>query len=293
MQKYFELLIPQIPRELEDSIVALCFAAGADGTAEVLRFSQPDLVFEAVVDVTPRFDLIVFFSSRPSEDFLGALQAHLPGTQVEWLEKPHQDWLAEWKKGFTAFALTETFWVVPSWLKPPPQAKQILFIDPGMAFGTGTHATTRMAARLLEQAIATRALPSVLEVGTGTGILAMLAAKAGSPRCVATDIDPEAIRVARENAGQNALPEIIWTDYPIEALDESFDIVVANIIDGVLVQLKSPLTARLKRDGLMVVSGILMEREAEFHRTFIEDTGKRVVRRLHEDGWLAFLLESI
>src|SRR5690606_13567455 len=116
-----------------------------------------------------------------------------------------------------------------------------LYIDPGMAFGTGTHETTRIAAELMVDAIQSENVSSVLDVGTGTGILAMIAAKSGARAIDAIDIDPESERVANENFARNGCAEIRASTTPLETIQKQYQMVVANIIDGVLIRLGSGL----------------------------------------------------
>jgi ribosomal protein L11 methyltransferase len=213
----------------------------------------------------------------------------------EIIEEAHKDWLEEWKKGFKPFPLVGPFWVVPSWFEAPAEAEIPLAIDPGMAFGTGTHATTQMAAALLHRVFKKTEgakAKQVIDVGTGTAILAILARLSGAERVVGIDIDPEATRVARENIERNQVSGVEVQDLLLEEVRESFDLVVANIIDGVLLNLKQDLVRVLKYDGKMILTGILEERENQFIDEFLQGTDLKIELRLAKDEWVGFLLSS-
>jgi ribosomal protein L11 methyltransferase len=200
-----------------------------------------------------------------------------------------RDWLAEWKKGFKPFELAGGHWVVPSWCETPSEAKHAIRIDPGMAFGTGTHETTQLVAEaLLDLKVAGG---SVLDVGTGTGILAILAQQLGAKRVWATEIEADSRRVARENFNLNNCGDIIMNDRQVEDLNEKFTIVVANIIDGVLVRIQDALKARVKPGGWLVVSGIIGEREKDFVEGFQLPAGKQWAARKQKGDWILYAVE--
>lgn len=291
---YLRIRLSQLPAELEEIITSHCFDYGATGVTEALVFSQPDLTYDAKPVETASADVDVFFSEEPAKDFYDLLTTH----SIQWKSytEENKDWLEEWKKGFEAFRLVGDFWVVPSWLTPPADCKHPIYIDPGMAFGTGTHATTQMMAFFIHKVA--QKYPSelnswkMLDVGTGTAILAMLARLEGMGETVGIEIDPEAQRVARENIALNKLDRIEIPTKQIEEIREKFDLVVANIIDGVLINIKKELMRVLKPGGHMLLTGILEERDNHFFEKFIEDSGLQVVRRLEKDEWVGYWVRS-
>jgi ribosomal protein L11 methyltransferase len=214
--------------------------------------------------------------------------------QIKWevLEEAQKDWLEEWKKGFKPFQLVGPYWVVPSWEKAPLEAQVALHIDPGMAFGTGTHATTQLAAAFIHrffQKLQSQKSVSVLDVGTGTAILAILASLAGAENVLGIDVDPEACRVARENLLRNPeANQVKISDQLIEELRESYHLVVANIIDGVLLKIKNDLLRVMKPNGHIIVTGILEERENQFLDEFLKDSDLKIERRLVKDEWVGY-----
>ncbi len=295
---YVRIDVRQVPRELEEAVTQLSFSVGALGVSEKLSFYQPDLTFDAKIRKTAHIQLEIFFETQPEPTYIAKLQALSPMIQVQSQEEEEKDWLAEWKKNFKAFKFVREVWVVPHWLPTPAEAKVVIQIDPGMAFGTGTHATTQMAAELVHARLsgsgrADNPLLRMLDVGTGTGILAVLANRLGVNEIRGLEIDPEARRKARENIELNDCKNYVSImDHTLEEDKGRYDIVCANIIDGVLVNLNRDLHRVLQDDGQLIVSGILLEREELFLEKFIEAMSWQVNRRLELDEWVAFELSK-
>lgn len=292
---YIRLLARNLKRVNEEEFTYLCFDHEAQGVTEDLTFNQPEIIYDATVVETARMDLNAYFNDHPGETFVNELKKKFPEAQIEAIKEEHQDWMENWKKGFEPFLFVEPFWIVPSWSEPPKEAKQIILMDPGMAFGTGTHETTKLASRLIVQnweaikATAGRA-PHVLDVGTGTGVLGLVTLRLGAGRVVAIDNDPEARRVARENLKLNKAEEIEVPETQLGEIKGQFDLVIANIIDGVLVTLRQDLLRVLKPGGTLVLSGILTEREGPFLEDFIADADVRNRRRITMNEWSSFLV---
>lgn len=292
---YFRVRLRKIPARLEGDVTQLSFSHGCSGISEALSYTQKDLVYDPEIRAMRFRDIDVFFTERPRKAYFDELVLLDAGIASEVYEEVQKDWLEEWKKGFKPFSLVGPFWVVPSWFESPPEAETPLFIDPGMAFGTGTHATTQMAAALIHRVIKKNPESSswsVLDVGTGTAILAMLAKISGTEKVLGLDIDPEARRVARENIERNQVPSVTVVDAPLEEIRESFDLVIANIIDGVLLRLKNDLCRVMRHNGYMVLTGILEERESHFIDEFLKDTDLKIELRFAKDEWTGFLLSA-
>lgn len=293
---YFRVRLSQVPASLEDILTTHCFETGATGVTEVLNFSQPDLTYEPHVIESRSIEVDVFFKENPNKDFFDGLKSIGPTIQSVIYEEEEKDWLEEWKKGFKAFKLVGPYWIIPSWLEKPAECEKPIFIDPGMAFGTGTHATTQMMAhfvfKLSQQHKDEVANWALLDVGTGTAILAMLAQMSGFGIVQGIEIDPEARRVARENIILNKLSQIGIPDSQIEEIRDQYDVVVANIIDGVLINIKKDLLRVLRPGGHLLLTGILEERDTHFFDSFIEGSGLKVVRRLEKDEWVGYWVQS-
>jgi len=183
-----------------------------------------------------------------------------------------QDWSNNWKEHFKPLRIGRRLVVKPTWEDYTPLAEDIILeLDPGMAFGTGTHPTTMLCLSVLERAFSRAGRTSlnspgkqvtVLDVGTGSGILSIAAAKLGAGRVTAVDIDTEAVRVAAENCALNSVSEIVAiSDTPLGMISGSFDIVVANILAEDLARMATELVGRLNPNALLVLSGILNEKE--------------------------------
>lgn len=168
-----------------------------------------------------------------------------------------QDWVRLTQSQFAPVEITPTFWIVPSWHEPPAEAQKVIRLDPGLAFGTGTHPTTRMCLRWIAQ----RDLSGqrVLDYGCGSGILAIGAAKHGAAEIVAVDIDPAAVESTQINAANNHVS--LLTGLP-EAATGLFNVVLANILATPLKVLAPLLCAHVQAGGHLVLAGIL-ERQAD------------------------------
>jgi ribosomal protein L11 methyltransferase len=205
------------------------------------------------------------------------------------------DWANSWKEHFKPARIGRRFVIKPSWEEYAAADDDIILeLDPGMAFGTGTHPTTKMCLEWLEairfgdppfDAAPPRAAVTVLDVGTGSGILALGAAKLGASRIEAIDIDPQAVAVARENLDLNNIGDSVTVSTtPLAAIDGRFDVVLANILAEELVRLREQLVRRIATGGYLILSGILTERE-RFVVDGFADTGLHLAGCTHEAEW--------
>jgi ribosomal protein L11 methyltransferase len=178
--------------------------------------------------------------------------------------------------------IAERMWIVPSWCEPVDPTAVNLALDPGLAFGTGSHPTTRLCLEWL--ALELRRQASVLDYGCGSGILAIAAAKLGASRVVGVDVDPHAVDAARANAATNGVAAAFT--FPDGLGADTFDVVVANILANPLRLLAPALAARVRGGGRIVLSGVLADQAADvaaaYAPWFIID-----VWRSGEDGWVA------
>jgi ribosomal protein L11 methyltransferase len=182
---------------------------------------------------------------------------------------PEQDWVRATQKQFDPIRIADGFWIVPSWCDPPDPTALNLSLDPGLAFGTGSHATTRLCLLWLRAHV--RAGDSVLDYGCGSGILAIAANMLGATRVVGTDVDPQALSASIDNARANAVDASFVA--PDALGDVTFDIVVANILTNALVMLAPLLAARVRVGGRIALCGILTsqaDRVSETYRRWFE-----------------------
>ena len=198
-----------------------------------------------------------------------------------------EDWTESWKAAFKPFRLGAHMVVRPSWeavdLQPGDHEIEI---DPGMAFGTGSHETTGMCVELVEKYV--RPGDRVIDIGTGTGILAIAAAHMGAKPVLATDLDAVAVRVAAENARINGFGDVIETRCGdlLEVVDESADVVIANIIADVIIMLAAPVRPHIADGGVFICSGIAANRRQDVLDA-LETAGYAVLDVLDEGEWCA------
>ena len=203
-----------------------------------------------------------------------------------------EKWAEAWKKNFKPLEVTPWMVVKPPWENWPKKEGQIVIeIDPGMAFGTGTHPSTQMCLRALEELILSSPhQPSILDVGTGSGILAIAARKMGAKPVLAIDIDPVAIACARRNAQANHIDGGIDLRVgSLRGLRRAFDIVVANLLPQELLLLAPYLSKRTSSQGSLIVSGLLRGQKKEMAAAF-SDYGLEILRSRESKGWACFVL---
>ena len=183
-------------------------------------------------------------------------------------ELPDQDWGERWKEGLTPLRIGRVF-VRPSWIAAPtPPGMVEVTLDPGMAFGTGTHPTTSLCLAAMSERLAVTPRARVLDVGTGSGLLAIAARKLGAPVVVGNDNDPIAIRVALENAALNGV-EVAFDLRDVGQQPGPFDLILANILANTLCELAPAIAAQLAPGGVVLLSGILGPQEEEVRAAYV------------------------
>ena len=196
-------------------------------------------------------------------------------------EVPDQDWVRLTQSQFTPVEITPEFWIVPTWHEPPAQARQTIRLDPGLAFGTGTHPTTRMCLRWIARRATTQPLGRVLDYGCGSGILAIGAAKFGATDIDAVDIDPAAVESTELNAQANAVQ--LHAGLPDKAVGP-YNTVLANILASPLQVLAPLLCAHVAAGGSLVLAGILERQADELKAAYAPWLALNVSDS--EDGWI-------
>ncbi|WP_462379696.1 50S ribosomal protein L11 methyltransferase [Pseudomonas sp. Marseille-QA0892] len=276
-------ITPEQAAPYEDALLAL----GAVSVTFMDAEDQP--IFEPDLGTTPLWSnthLLALFEADVDPD---ALRAHLqllaggqlPEHVIEHIED--QDWERSWMADFHPMRFGQRLWIVPSWHDAPEPDAVNLALDPGLAFGTGTHPTTALCLEWLDgQALAGQDL---LDFGCGSGILAIAGLLLGAREAVGTDIDPQALEASRDNAERNGIAEASFTLYlPEQMPDRTFDVVVANILAGPLVTLAPTITRHVRADGLLALSGILAEQAEEVRQAY---TGAfELDPTAEKDGWV-------
>lgn len=207
-----------------------------------------------------------------------------------------QNWATAWQKHYRPIQLGSSLVVVPSWLKNPSPDRKPIYIDPEMAFGSGTHPTTQLALTLLEKSIMETPVNRMIDVGCGSGILCIAAAKLGVQNILGVDIDPAAVRISKSNAIINQVEKNI--DFVLGSVDDLVQdktainkapLVVANIIAPILTQLfEDGLNKILLPEGSLVLSGILEEQLPDMLST-LDKHGILPQFQLKQDGWVAII----
>ena len=203
-----------------------------------------------------------------------------------------EDWASNWKKHFAAFEITPGLIIKPTWQDYQPGPGEVVIeMDPGMAFGTGHHETTSLCMQLLQAALADSSSDTVLDVGTGTGILAMAAALFGSNKVVGIDNDPDAVAAAADNVAHNNLSDKVAIDItPLEEIESEYEVVVANIIHDVLVSMREDLARCTAAGGSLILSGILAGEQADNISKCFQQVGFRCSDRKEQGEWAALRL---
>ena len=256
--------------------------ADADTPDEQPLFGEPGLTPErtawthsrVIALLAPEHEPAVLLAAAANE--LGL--AGTPSFSVREVEE--QDWVRLTQSQFDPIPIGERIWVVPSWHDAPDPNALVLELDPGLAFGTGSHPTTRLCMEWLEQSV--QKDQSVLDYGCGSGILAILAKKCGANPVIGIDIDPQAVESARHNSERNHAD--VTYGLPDDCPEGEFDIVVANILSNPLKLMASMLSSKVKPGGRIALSGILArqaEEVASVYRQWIDIA----VWREHE-GWV-------
>uniref|UniRef100_UPI0035B47AF1 50S ribosomal protein L11 methyltransferase n=1 Tax=Hylemonella sp. TaxID=2066020 RepID=UPI0035B47AF1 len=284
------LLCPQdrveVLGEALDALDALSISvedADAQTEAEQALFGEPGMPPPA--EGWQRSRVIALFTDQAAAAEAAALlqaQDFFEGCRVLGVaEVPEQDWVRLTQSQFAPVDITPEFWIVPTWHEPPAQAKTIIRLDPGLAFGTGTHPTTRMCLRWIAHRGAAHDFGRVLDYGCGSGILAIGAAKFGARAIDAVDIDEAAVASTRLNAEANGVQ--LNAGLP-ELAEGQYQTVLANILATPLKVLAPLLCSRVAAGGHLVLAGILERQAEELTQAYAPYCRLAVADR--EDGWV-------
>ncbi len=233
------------------------------GTTEDLEAASPTLYEAGCLGIEEKDGAILEAYFPISVELAGladSLSHRYPGLRFGPVESiPDQDWLAAWKRDFHSLYIGERFCIVPSWETPPKTKRTLLRIDPERAFGTGTHETTQLSLEIIEDIVRTGS--SVIDVGTGTGVLAMACASLGCHPVLAIENDPEAASCARANIRRNGFDDAVslLVASVMEAEPDPAEIVVANLNETILREALPRISRWVLPNGKMILSGLLQD----------------------------------
>jgi len=233
-------------------------------TQQALSFSMlnagDDIIIEHELNEKPAWSFIkieaLFASQELTDSAKKTLEAANLGQNIKSYEIANKNWIIYGLKDFQAIAIAENLWIYPPWLVPPNAKEPFIVIDPGFAFGTGQHATTKMCLEWLSQHDLKG--KTIIDYGCGSGILALAALKLGAKKVYGIDIDPQACDASRQNASLNHILEhqFIIGEHP-EILPNDSDILIANIVMNPLLAFRDFFHEKVKSDGYLVLSGLL------------------------------------
>ena len=312
---YIELRF-DVPREKVDLVSTFLVAGGYD-TFEVQDFSDlletagevfSDYIEDDLLDKKEEAPAIKFYMEKEDVSRAEEIRNYLlgvchslgfDGIRAEITLVEGSDWDTRWKQYFYPFPVGKKLFIQPSWDEPDPdltRGREIILIDPAAAFGSGTHATTRLCLEALETCL--KKGDRVLDMGCGSGILGIGAKKLGAGELVAVDIDEAAIRTTRENFEKNHIPlddaklicgNILAEEDKLSAMGGDFDVICANIVAQIIKEMSPHLFCALKTGGTLLASGILEEREEEVKKVLL-DAGF-IIRKIHKDDqWVCMEL---
>ena len=265
-----------------------------------LKTCYGDLIDENILNADKSTGAVSIYvpDDRNYNDYIAFLRERFTAegidAKIELIGVDEEEWSTAWNKYYHPIKVGEKLVIVPMWEKYDPAPGEIIVrMDPGMAFGTGTHETTRLVCGLIEKYL----VPGqrMLDVGTGSGILAICASKLGAKECFAYDIDPVAVRVARENVKDNDLDNItcgvsdLLAD--VDLSGGQFDFAVANIVADIIVRMSDDIGNYIKDGAYLICSGIIERYEPDV-RAAMERNGFDVVETAKESDWVAMVCQK-
>lgn len=278
---YYEITI-SAPDESREAIMNRLVEIGSTGFLE--KEEKILAYFEEKVDLAGIFEELTGFSDVLKSAGLD------PFFSFEYSLLPEKDWNENWKKNFSPIDIGKNLAIIPSWLKKDTNRIPVI-IDPGMVFGTGYHETSQTCLVLIEEIAEGIRKDSCLDIGTGSGILAIGAAKLGFRQVTAVDIDPMAIDAAVRNVEENSLRNIIVKEGEIFAVNGSFDLIVANLLSGILVDISPEIVSRLNHGGKTILSGMLSGQENDVIKAY-EKAGLFLSKTVVSGQWVTLVFSG-
>jgi len=256
---------------------------GGAGALEIRDSASPPLPGVQAPAAGKALLIAAFEDAKKARRLEREMAVAFPLARIALEAVPHQDWSIQWRERVRAVE-TPRLWVGPPWLEADaPPRKSHVVIEPKMAFGTGDHATTWLCLQAVDAYLDAHAGASVLDVGTGTGVLAIAARKLGAGRVVGTDNDAVSVDIARETAAANGAGDVELSGTPLDAIAGRFDLVMANILANTLVELAPLLVPRAK--DRLVLAGVLVPQQDSVVTAF-ERLGCRLASTTVQGEWI-------
>ena len=258
-----------------------------------LKTCYGDLIDESILNADKTIASVSVYlpAERSVPESIAFLKERFAGTaledaKIETVGVNEEDWANAWKAYYKPIKIGSRLVIVPAWEKyTAAEGELIVRMDPGMAFGTGTHETTRLVIKMLEDY--TKPGCRMLDVGTGSGILAICASKLGAAECKAYDIDPMAVRVANENIKDSGLTNITCeVSDLLKQADRTrpYDLICANIVADIIIRMTPDVSPFMHENTVLLASGIISERAQDVIDCF-EKHGYKIVEKLEDNGW--------
>ena len=307
-QQWLEVTLP-VPAQAMDRVCDTLTGNGMTGLVveeegEFLKFLEQNRQYWDYVDeeLAKRMKGVsrVKFYVPDNEEGEAQMRAALRGLEEyepQTVSLREEDWATSWQRYYQPIPVGERVYIVPEWMKgqPIPEGRVPLYLNPGLTFGTGSHPTTQLCLELMEEHI--HGGEQLLDLGCGSGILAIAALALGADHAVGVDIDPKAVDVAYENAAMNGIGKDTYTvlagdilsDRAVQqAMGAGFDLVVANIVADVIIALSGAVDGLMAPGGRFLCSGIIDDR-AEEVAAALEAAGLAILERHEDQGWFCFL----
>lgn len=309
LDEYLDIVI-QYPEELDEQVNEIIFKNDAIGT-EVLdpktlsqyEESAPEWelsIHDELVENQEKFtdyelsdgniiQTVYFMNDKDGRMHADRMERQFYeqfGGQIEILEEKiikNDNWDSEWKKYYNPIEIGHKILIVPAWMESEKTERTVIKIDPGMAFGTGDHATTALCLEALEDMEFKN--KTLLDIGSGSGILGIYAKKNGAKSIDAVDIDENALKICKENFSLNDVEAKIYESNLFSEVSGKFDIICANLLADIVVRMLKFVDEYLEKDGVIILSGILLEK-ADTVKEVLDNIGYKVLETKIEDEWI-------
>lgn len=296
MSSYYELQI-KINPDIEDIVSDICFENLPCEGVVLAEEEYKDLEMISTTEGTLR----VFLTEKADVEHIlkeqrellksrGLSDEELGSWEFSYAEKENEDWSKKWKEKWDVTHVSDRITVVPDWIEYAPKRRDevIIKLEPGCAFGTGTHSTTQLCMKAIEKYMPDNA--DIADIGMGSGILAICAKKSGAKYAYGCDNDETVIDVAKENALKNNV-ECVFELNTADKITKQFDFVLANILHNVLTEIMGDLKAIMKDGAYMVLSGILDEKKPVVLDA-IKKHNLELVEEMHQNQWVALVVKK-